>query len=89
MGGGGYARAGGIGAALLLPFGSLLVLGRRRQFIGTRMLGVVVLLLASCGLIVGCGSSGAPGTPAGTTNVTVAATSGGITQTAVVAVTVQ
>jgi len=89
VGGGGYARAGGIGAALLLPFGSLLMLGRRRQFIGTRVLGVVVLLFAACGLIVGCGSSGAPGTPAGTTNVTVTATSGGITQTAVVAVTVQ
>jgi apolipoprotein N-acyltransferase len=75
--------------AMLLPFGSLLALRRRKKFAGLRILGVLVVLLASAGLIVGCGSSGMAATPTGTSNVTISATSGSITQNTVVALTVQ
>jgi hypothetical protein len=82
----------GIASALMLPFGSLLALRRRRRFNSLRMLGVLTVLVASSALIVGCSSSagmaGMTASPA-TSNVTITATSGGITQTAVVAVTVQ
>jgi uncharacterized protein (TIGR03118 family) len=73
---------------LLLPFGSLLAFRRRRQFASLRLLGSLVLIAASAGLIAGCGSS-TPATPAGTSNVTITATSGSITQTTKVALTVQ
>jgi len=83
-------RPRGIVFALLLPFGSLLAL--RRRFIGLRaglrMLGVLAVLAASAGLLAGCGSSGTAATPAGTSNVTVTATSGSVMQTTVVALTV-
>jgi uncharacterized protein (TIGR03118 family) len=75
--------------AMLLPFGSLLALRRRKKFASLRILGGLTILLASAGLISGCGSSGTAATPAGTSNVTITATSGSISQTAVVAVTVQ
>jgi uncharacterized protein (TIGR03118 family) len=81
----------GVASALLLPFGSLLVLGRRRRF-SMRMLGVVVVLVLGAGAMAGCsgyGMSGTAGTPAGTTNVTITATAGSITQTTKVALTVQ
>jgi len=92
-------RPRGIVFALLLPFGSLLALRRRFTGLrtgrrvglrtGLRMLGVFAVLVASAGLLAGCGSSGTPATPAGTTNVTVTATSGSVMQTTVVALTVQ
>ena len=86
----GYLRsASGIGFALLLPFGSLLALRRRKKFASLRILGAVTVVLASAGLIAGCGSSGMAPTPAGTSNVTITATSGSITQSTVVALTVQ
>ena len=47
-----------------------------------------MILFLSAGLVMGCGSS-TPGTPAGTSNVTITATSGSITQTSNVALTVQ
>jgi uncharacterized protein (TIGR03118 family) len=77
-----------LASLLMLPFGSLLALGRPRRFAGLRLLGVITLLFIFSGLIVGCGSS-TPGTPAGTSNVTITATSGSITQTSTVALTVQ
>jgi len=73
----------------LLPFGSLLALRRRQRFASLRILGALTVLLASAGLIAGCGSSGMAPTPAGTSNVTITATSGSITQSTVVALTVQ
>lgn len=73
---------------LLLPFGSILAFGRRKQFAGLRVVGGLVLLAASVGLVAGCGSS-TPATPAGTSNVSITATSGSITQTTKVAMTVQ
>jgi uncharacterized protein (TIGR03118 family) len=99
--GGGYFRTSSLGessrphalgllSALMLPFGSLLALRRRRPFAGLRVLGVLVILAASASLIAGCGSSGgAPATPAGTSNVTITATSGNIVQSTLVALTVQ
>jgi uncharacterized protein (TIGR03118 family) len=86
----GHNGVWGVVSAVLLPFGSLFTLGRRRRFAaGLRMLGVVAILFASAGLVVGCGSSGTPATPAGTSNVTITATSGSITQATMVAMTVQ
>jgi len=86
------ASGSGIASALMLPFGSLLALLRRRRFNSLRILGVLAVLVAFSGLIVGCSSSasmaGTAAAPA-TSNVTITATSGSITQTAVVAVTVQ
>ena len=79
----------GIVSALLLPFGSLLAMRRRRCFAGLRILGVAVVLLGSAGLIAGCSSTPpTPVTPAGTSNITITATSGSIMQTAVVGLTV-
>jgi len=74
--------------ALMLPFGSLLAFGRRRRLASMRLLGAVTLAFISAGLIAGCGSS-MSSTPAGTTNVTIMATSGSIAQTSTVALTVQ
>jgi len=93
----GRRGVGEFALALLLPFGSALAFGRRRRFSSLRMLGVVAVLLLSVGAIEGCsgygsagyGMSGTAGTPAGTTNVTINATSGSITQSTVVALTVQ
>ena len=76
--------------ALLLPFGSFLAIRRRRQFAGLRILGAFVVLLAAGSLIGGCSStSSMVGTPAGTSNVSVIASSGGISQATVVALTVK
>ena len=75
--------------ALLLPFGSLALVRRRRQFADLRVLGIFVVLVAFSGLMVGCSKSNMIATPAGTSNVTITATSGSITQTSIVAVTVQ
>ena len=87
----GSHRALGIVSAMLLPFGGLLALRRRRDLAGLRILGVLTILFASASLIAGCSysPSGTPGTPAGTTNVTITATSGSVMQSTVVAVTVQ
>ena len=79
----------GIVSALLLPFGAVLTMRRRRRFAGLRVLGVVVVLFASAGLVVGCSSTPPPPvTPAGTSNITITATSGSIKQSAVVGLTV-
>jgi len=83
-------RAPGILLALLIPFGSMLAGRRRRQLMGLRVFGVIAGLVISTGFIVGCSnSSSAKPTPAGMSNVTVTATSGSITQSTVVALTVQ
>jgi hypothetical protein len=96
--------AASIVAAMLLPFGSFLAFTRKRAGGGGRslhLLGLLVLLVVSTGLVAGCSSSMSPaaatapstptvpGTPAGVQMVTVTATSGSITQTTAIAVTVQ
>jgi hypothetical protein len=98
----------GITAALLLPFGSILAFARRRSIGGgapVRLLGLMVLLLASAGMVVGC-SSGmttmpasmapatptaptTPATPAAMSQITVTATSGSIKQNTMVTLNVQ
>ncbi len=79
----------GILAALLLPFGGVLALRRRRSPI-LRLLALLCALLGSVGAIVGC-SSNTPlvFTPQGTSQVTITATSGSITQSTTVGLTVQ
>ena len=93
----------GITYALLLPFASVLIFRRRRSSLSAtnplRLLGLFVLLIASTGFLVGClssnnppvnnGTAVAPGTPSGTSTITITATSWSINQTATVALTVQ
>jgi uncharacterized protein (TIGR03118 family) len=89
------ATTAGITAALLLPFGAILTLSRRRspnKHRSIRLLGLLSILIISAGFIAGCSSSSdvvMPFTPAGTSAVTITATSGTITQTTVVNLTVQ
>jgi hypothetical protein len=96
-----------IAVAFLMPFGSILIFSRRRAISKgnpLQLLGLVVLLLASTGLAVGCSGSmnsaaspvapaptapSAPGTPAGIQMVTVTATSGTLTQNTTITLTVQ
>jgi uncharacterized protein (TIGR03118 family) len=83
-------RGMGVVFALLMPFGSLLVLRRRTHHAGLRILGAVTVLLVAGGMIVGCSYTPTMvATPAGTSNVIVTATAGGITQATIVAVTVK
>jgi uncharacterized protein (TIGR03118 family) len=89
------AATAGITAALLLPFGAFLTFSRRRstnQQRHLRLLGLLGILLVSAGFFAGCSSMSdvfVPSTPAGTSAVTVKATSGTITQTTIVNLTVQ
>jgi len=81
---------GGVAVALLLPFASVLVFYRRRSSALTGLLGLFVLcgiMFAAFGAIMGCGA--ASSTPAGTSQVVVMATSGSITQSTTIALTVQ
>jgi uncharacterized protein (TIGR03118 family) len=84
-----------IAVALFLPFGALLLFPRRRspnQQRYLRLLGLFGALILSAGFIAGCSSMSdvfVPSTPAGTSAITIKATSGTITQTTVVNLTVQ
>ena len=84
-----------ITVALFLPFGALLLFPRRQSLNrqrSIRLLGLFGVLILSAGFISGCSSSSAvfvPSTPAGTSTVTIKATSGTITQSTVVNLTVQ
>ena len=89
------AAAAGITAALLLPFGAFLTFTRRRSS-GTqrplRLLGLLGVLLVFGGFVAGCSSSSdvfVPSTPAGTSAITIKATSGTITQSTTVNLIVQ
>jgi hypothetical protein len=90
-------HAGSILAAFLLPFGSLLAFSRKRidgSGNPLRLLGLAVLLLASTSIVVGCSSSttptsSTPTAPIGAQMVTVTATSGAISQTTTIALSVQ
>jgi len=83
--------AAGVATALLLPFAAILVFYRRRSTALSGMLSLFVLCgitLAAAGAMMGCGNS-KPTTPAGTSQVTVTATSGSVSQTVMIALTVQ
>ena len=84
------AAAAGITAALLLPFGAMLAFFRHRQ-LNLRLFALFAVLVLSAGLIAGCSntSNAVPFTPIGSTPVTIKATSGTITQSTVVNLTVQ
>jgi uncharacterized protein (TIGR03118 family) len=81
--------------AFFLPFGALLLFPRRRspsQQRSLRILGLFGALILSAGFITGCTSYSnvfVPSTPAGTSQVTIKATSGSITQSTVINLTVQ
>jgi uncharacterized protein (TIGR03118 family) len=93
--------AAGIAVAVLFPFGSILAFLRKRARNGKLyILGVSVLSLTIAGLVVGCSSSNSPSstststststpTPTGLQQVTIKATSGSVTQTATINLTVQ
>jgi uncharacterized protein (TIGR03118 family) len=82
-------QATGLTMALLLPFGSLLALYRRRRELNKsylRFVGLFAILLGVTGVLLSCSSSNmTPSTPMGTSQVTVTATSGSISQSAVIA----
>lgn len=90
----GAARAG-ITAALLLPFGAILTLFRRQSSANKpslRLFGLLGVLLVFGGFIQGCTSYSdviPPSTPPGTSAITIKATSGSITQSTTVNLTVQ
>jgi uncharacterized protein (TIGR03118 family) len=88
----------GIFAAFLLPFAALFRAGKRLRLTnGSRLAGLVMIVLLSAFAAGGCstGSSSqtsttpAPVTPAGTSTVTIAATAGSVTQQTSVALTVK
>lgn len=85
----GIGGRGALGAmaALLLLTGTMMTTRRRRWLRWASALGVLLLTI---GLVSGCsyGSAGTPSTPEGTSNVTVTATSGSVTQTSMIAMTV-
>jgi uncharacterized protein (TIGR03118 family) len=84
-----------IAAALFFPFSAMLLFPRRRspnQQFSIRLFGLLGILVVSAGFTVGCSSSSdvfVPSTPTGTSQVTINATSGSITQSTVVNLTVQ
>jgi subtilase family serine protease len=79
------------GATLLAGFFVVSVPGRRRRWSG--LMGILLLTLVAAGISCGGGSSSPhitdPGTPAGTYTIAVKATSGGVSHTTNVAVTLQ
>lgn len=89
-------RRGGmaIAAGALTPIAALLLFGaaRRRRFLS--MLPIVLFGVFTAAGVTGCSANGGSGstsipTPTGTSQVTITATSGGISQTTVIALTVQ
>jgi len=93
-----FGRHGGIFYAMLLPgvFGLLITRGnRKRELRGTRLLSLIAVLALSTLWMPACGGGSSkpsnPGTPAGTSSVTVTATTGGtsaLTHTTTVTLTV-
>jgi len=92
----GNARSNGILSAMLLPFASILIFRRRRSSGNAafpRLMGVMLILIATTGFIAGCSSSTVQNpstpTPAGQSTVTVTASSGAVTQTTSIVLTVK
>jgi subtilase family serine protease len=94
-----FGRHGGIFYALLLSgvFGLLITTGNRKRGLpGARLLSLIAVLALSTLWMPACGGGSSkpsnPGTPAGTSSVTVTATTGGtsaLTHTTTVSLTVQ
>jgi uncharacterized protein (TIGR03118 family) len=88
------AATAGITVAFVVPFGAFLAFSRRRspnRQSSLRLLALFGILIVSAGFIVGCSSSSnaVPSTPTGSSQVTIKATSGSITQSTVINLTVQ
>jgi uncharacterized protein (TIGR03118 family) len=88
------AATAGITAAFVLPFGAFLVFSRRRspnRQSSLRLLVLFGILIVSAGFIAGCSntSNAVPSTPVGSSQVTIKATSGSVTQSTVINLTVQ
>ncbi len=88
------AATAAITAALLLPFGAFLTLRRRSlsQNYAIKLFGLLGVLITTAAYIAGCSSTSdpfVPSTPTGASHVTVSATSGTITQSTTVNLTVQ
>jgi uncharacterized protein (TIGR03118 family) len=79
----------GIAFAFLLPFASLAVFYRRRS-VGNafRLMVVCGIMTAVAGTLAAC-SNNRPTTPAGTNPITITASSGSVSQTTTIALTVQ
>lgn len=79
--------------AMVLPLGSLTLLFNRqdRSIASWIRSAILLLLLSSMSLVTGCSSSTpqTAATPIGTSNITIQGASGGVTQTSMVALTVQ
>ena len=86
----GFRTGAGIVLAVLLPFGGLLVRRRRLPY-SLRSAALFGVLLAGAASILGCSSGKAanPVTPPGTSQVTIMATSGSISQSTTISLTVQ
>jgi apolipoprotein N-acyltransferase len=83
--------AAAVATAILFPFASFLVYFRRRSRAFRNTLGMFLLcgvMFVAFGALSGCTTT-QPATPAGTSEVTVTATSGSISQTATISLTVQ
>ncbi|HEY5055229.1 MAG TPA: TIGR03118 family protein [Acidobacteriaceae bacterium] len=80
----------GVALALLFPLGGMLAMRRRNLGAWRPMIAAFVALL-SLGAVIGCGNSYASQTPTpqGTSQVTVTATSGSVSQSTTVALVVQ
>jgi len=81
----------GVALALLLPFAGLLGL-RRRTSVGLRLLAVAFAALLSLGVTAGCTNVFDPTTaptPTGTSQVSIGASSGGVSQSTTFGLTVQ
>ena len=84
-----------ISVAFFLPLGALLLFPRRRSLNQQRYLRLLALLgtlVLSAGFVAGCSSTSdifVPSTPTGTSAITIKATSGSITQSTTVNLTVQ
>ncbi|MGD0732196.1 MAG: glycoside hydrolase domain-containing protein [Terracidiphilus sp.] len=79
-----WPSAGGTALALVFLFG---IPARRRNW--RTMLGVVLLLVAICGVVQGCGGNSSNTTPPGLYSITVTGTSGGTSSTGYVVLKVQ
>ena len=83
-------RSAGITYAVLAPLSLMLVLRRRRR-VPVSLLSAVMVFAAAIAVIAGCGDNKkvTPGTPPGTSTVTMTATAGSVTQMNSFALTVQ